>query len=117
MELGDLEYDLTLSSSPTMTKADLIEEVSRVVEIPRREAQLVVETTLQSIVQALRAGDKVEIRGFGRFDTRQRAARMGRNPKSGQAVAVPAKSIPFFKPSKQLRELINSSGPDGDPGG
>jgi nucleoid DNA-binding protein len=69
---------------------------------------------LQSIVRALRAGDKVEIRGFGRFDTRQRAGRMGRNPKSGQAVAVPAKTIPFFKPSKEVRALINSSGPDGD---
>ena len=71
-----------------MTKADLIEEVSRVVEIPRREAELVFETMLRSMVQALRAGDKVEIRGFGRFDTRQRAGRIGRNPKSGQAVEV-----------------------------
>ena len=95
-----------------MTKADLIEEVSRVVEIPRREAEVVVETMLQSIVQALRAGDKVEIRGFGSFGTRQRAGRMGRNPKSGQAVAVPPKTIPFFKPSKEVRELINSLGPD-----
>ncbi len=100
-----------------MTKADLIEEVSRVVEVSRREAEVVVDTTLQSIVRARRAGDKVEIRGFGRFDTRQRAARMGRNPASGQAVQVPPKMIPFFKPSKQLRELINSSEPDGDVAG
>ncbi len=55
-------------TKPTMTKADLIEEVCRVVEIPRREAELVVETMLRSMVEALRAGDKVEIRGFGRFD-------------------------------------------------
>ncbi len=101
-------------AKPTMTKAYLIEEVSRVVEIPRREAELVVETMLRSMVEALRAGDKVEIRGFGRFDTRQRAGRMGRNPASGQAVAVPAKTIPFFKPGKEVRELINSSEPDGD---
>ncbi len=100
-----------------MTRADLIEEVSRVVEIPRREAEVVVDTMLRTMVQALRAGDKVEIRGFGRFDTRQRAGRMGRNPKSGQAVAVPPKRIPFFKPGKEVRELINSSGPDGDLGG
>ncbi len=86
-----------------MTKADLIEEVSRVVEIPRREAELVVETILRSMVEAVRAGDKVEIRGFGRFDTRQRSGRMGRNPKSGQPVAVPPKTIPFFKPSKEVR--------------
>jgi len=96
-----------------MTKANLIEEVSRVVEIPRREAEVVVETMLHSIVQALRAGDKVEIRGFGKFDTRQRSARTGRNPASGQTVEVPAKTIPFFKPGKDVRELINSSGPDG----
>ena len=92
-----------------MTKADLIEEVSRVVEIPRREAAVVFETMLQSMVEALRAGDKVEIRGFGRFDTRPRAGRMGRNPKSGKAVEVPPKTIAFFKPSKKLLELINSS--------
>jgi len=96
-----------------MTKADLIEEVSRVVEIPRREAAVVVESMLRSIVQALRASDKVEIRGFGRFDTRQRSGRIGRNPASGQAVEVPAKRVPFFKPGKDLLELINSSEPDG----
>ena len=100
-----------------MIKDDLIEEVSRVVEIPRREAKVVVETMLHSIVRALRAGDKVQIRGFGSFGTRRRAGRMARNPKSGQAVVVPPKMIPFFKPSKELRELINSSGPDGGLGG
>ncbi len=94
-----------------MIKTGVIQEVSRLVEIPRREAELVVETMLQSMVQALRAGDKVEIRGFGRFDTRQRPGRMGRNPMSGQAVEVPAKRIPFFKPSKQVRKLINSNEP------
>ena len=94
-----------------MTKANLIKEVSRVVEIPRREAEDVVETVLRSMVQALRAGDKVEIRGFGRFDTRRRAGRIGRNPKSGQTVEVPAKRISFFKPAKQVRELVNSPEP------
>ncbi len=94
-----------------MTRADLSEEFSRVVQILRREAVVVVETLLQSMVEALRAGDKVEVRDFGRFDTRQRPGRMGRNPKSGQAVEVPAKTIPFFKPSKEVRELINSSEP------
>jgi integration host factor subunit beta len=94
-------------AKPTMIKADLIEEVSRVVEIPRRDAEVVVETILRSMVEALRAGDKVEIRGFGSFRSHQRSGRMGRNPKSGQAVAVPAKRIPFFKPSKDVRELIS----------
>ncbi len=72
-----------------------------VVEIPRREAEDVVETVLRSMVQALRVGDKVEIRGFGRFDSRQRAGRIGRNPKTGETVEVPAKRIPFFKPAKR----------------
>ncbi len=104
-------------AKPTMIKADLIEELSRVVEIPQREAEIVVETMLQSMVRALRAGDKVQIRGFGSFGTRRRSGRMGRNPNTGAAVEVPAKTIPFFKPSEKLFELINSSGPDGGLGG
>jgi integration host factor subunit beta len=59
-----------------------------------------------SIVRALRAGDKVEIRGFGSFHTRRRGARIGRNPKTGARVEVAPKKIPFFKPSKELRELV-----------
>ncbi len=92
-----------------MTKADLIEEVSRVVEMTRKESEVIVETIFDSIVKALRGGDKIEIRGFGSFRTRQRQARIGRNPKSGDRVEVPAKRIPFFKPSKELRDLVNGS--------
>ncbi len=90
-----------------MTKADLIEEVSRVVEMTRKEAEVIVETIFESIVKSLRNGDKIEIRGFGSFRTRQRQARIGRNPKSGERVEVPAKRIPFFKPSKELRDIVN----------
>ena len=90
-----------------MTKADLIEEVSRIVEVTRREAEATMETIMGSIVQSLREDRKVEIRGFGSFRTRQRAGRIGRNPKTGEAVKVPPKTIPFFKPSKELQELIN----------
>jgi integration host factor subunit beta len=92
-----------------MTKADLIEEVSRVVEMTRKESEVIVETIFDSIVRALRGGDKIEIRGFGSFRTRQRQARIGRNPKSGDRVDVPAKRIPFFKPSKELRDLVNGA--------
>ena len=60
-----------------------------------------------SIVRSLRAGDKIEIRGFGSFRTRQRKPRVGRNPKTGDRVDVPAKKIPFFKPSKELKDLVN----------
>jgi integration host factor subunit beta len=66
-----------------------------------------VETIFDSVVRSLRAGDKIEIRGFGSFRTRQRKPRVGRNPKTGERVEVPAKKIPFFKPSKELKDLVN----------
>jgi len=92
-----------------MTKADLIEEVSRVVEMTRKEAEVIVEAIFDSIVRALRSGDKIEIRGFGSFRTRQRQSRVGRNPKTGSRVDVPAKKIPYFKPSKELKDVVNHS--------
>ena len=91
-----------------MTKADLIEEVSRVVEMTRKESEVIVEAIFDSIVRSLRGGDKIEIRGFGSFRTRNRQPRIGRNPKTGAKVDVPAKKIPFFKPSKELKDLINT---------
>ena len=92
-----------------MTKADLIEEVSRVVEMTRKESEVIVESIFDSIVKALRGGDKIEIRGFGSFRTRQRQPRIGRNPKTGTRVDVPAKKIPYFKPSKELKDVVNNS--------
>ncbi len=90
-----------------MTKADLIEDVSRAVEMSRKDSEVIVETIFESIVKSLRTGDKIEIRGFGSFRTRQRKARIGRNPKTGTRVDVPAKKIPYFKPSKELKDLVN----------
>ena len=92
-----------------MTKADLIDVVSRAVEMSRKDSELMVETIFESIVNALRASDKIEIRGFGSFRTRQRQARVGRNPKTGERVEVPPKKVPYFKPSKELKDLINAS--------
>ena len=92
-----------------MTKADLIEEVSRVAELTRKDSEVVVETIFDSVVRSLRAGDKIEIRSFGSFRTRQRKSRVGRNPKTGARVEVPAKKIPFFKPSKELKDLVNNA--------
>ena len=92
-----------------MTKAELIEEVSRVVEMSRKDSEVIVETIFDSIVRALRTGEKIEIRGFGSFRTRQRQPRIGRNPKTGTRVEVPAKRIPFFKPSKELKDLVNGA--------
>ncbi|MFB3922427.1 MAG: HU family DNA-binding protein [Terriglobia bacterium] len=91
-----------------MTKADLIENVSQAVELSRKDSEIIVETIFDSIVKSLRNGDKIEIRGFGSFRTRQRNSRVGRNPKTGARVEVPAKKIPFFKPSKELKDLVNA---------
>ena len=93
-----------------MTKAELIEDVSRAVEMSRKDSEIIVETIFDSVVKSLRAGDKIEIRGFGSFRTRQRKPRIGRNPKTGERVDVPAKKIPYFKPSKELKDLVNSAG-------
>src|SRR5579862_9486212 len=95
----------------TVTKADLVEEVTRVTELPRKESEAVVETIFESIINALQGDDKIEIRGFGSFRTRQRRGRTGRNPKTGAKVEVPPKKIPFFKPSKELKDFINNSEP------
>jgi len=92
----------------TVTKADLVEEVVRVTELPRKESETVVETIFESIIGALQGGDRIEIRGFGSFRTRQRRGRTGRNPKTGAKVEVPPKKIPFFKPSKELKDHVNS---------
>jgi integration host factor subunit beta len=91
----------------TVTKADLVEEVVRVTELPRKESEAVVETIFESIIGALQGGDRIEIRGFGSFRTRQRRGRTGRNPKTGAKVEVPPKRIPFFKPSKELKDFVN----------
>ena len=92
-----------------MTKAELIDEVARVVEMSRKDSEVIVESIFDSIVRALRTGEKIEIRGFGSFRTRQRQPRIGRNPKTGTRVEVPAKRIPFFKPSKELKDLVNAA--------
>lgn len=93
-----------------MTKADLVDHVVALGDLTRRDGEIIVETLFESIIGALRADDKVEVRGFGSFRTRKRNSRTGRNPKTGAAVEVPAKRVPFFKPSKDLRDLVNPSG-------
>jgi len=92
-----------------MTKADLIEEVSRLAEVTRKDSEVIVETIFDSVVRALRAGDKIEIRGFGSFRTRQRKARVGRNPKTGEEVPILPRQVLVFKPSNVLKSKINKS--------
>ena len=96
-----------------MTKAELIEEVSRAVEMTQKDSEVIIEAIFDSVVRALRGGDKIEIRGFGSFRTRQRQPRVGRNPNTGARVEVPAKCIPYFKPSKELKDLVNAESTGG----
>jgi integration host factor subunit beta len=91
-----------------MTKADLIDDISRAAEMSRKDSELIVDTIFESIVKSLRSGEKIEIRGFGSFRTRERKSRVGRNPKTGARVEVPAKRIPYFKPSKELKDVVNA---------
>jgi len=99
-----------MTTLPTLTKADLIAEVERITELKRAESEVIVETIFDSIIGALQKGEKIEIRGFGSFRTRFRRGRTGRNPKTGAKVEVKAKNIPFFKPSKELKEFVNTGG-------
>ncbi len=92
-----------------MTKAELVEEVARVSELTKKHSEIIVNTVFDSIVTALQMDQKIELRGFGSFRIRQRRSRQGRNPKTGDRVDVPAKRIPYFKPGKELKELINAS--------
>lgn len=91
-----------------MTKSALIEKIAGNVEwLTKKQTELVVETIFDSIKEALAKGDKVEIRGFGNFKLRSRKARKARNPKTGEAVDVEPKHVPYFKVGKELREMIN----------
>ena len=90
-----------------MTKAELVEEVSRVSDLTKKHSEVIVDTVFQSIIDALQRGEKIELRGFGSFRLRQREPRKGRNPKTGDKVDVPPKKVPYFKPGKELKDLIN----------
>jgi len=90
-----------------MTKAELVDEVARTAQLTKKQAESIVNIVFEAIVDSLRAGEKIELRGFGSFRLRSRKSRLGRNPKTGEKVEVPSKRIPYFKPGKELKELIN----------
>lgn len=96
-----------MTSQQAMTKAELVEEVAQSAQLTKKDAEIIVNTVFRSIVDSLRAGERIELRGFGSFRIRNRGARTGRNPKTGERVEVPAKRIPYFKPGKELKELLN----------
>ena len=93
-----------------MTKSELIEIlVDRHEQLSVKDIELSVKTMLDHMTESLAEGHRIEIRGFGSFSLHFRAPRMGRNPKTGEAVALDAKYVPHFKPGKELREQVNES--------
>ena len=93
-----------------MTKAELVEDVAQAAELTKKDAERLVEIVFESIIDTLNQGEKIELRGFGSFRVRERGARRGRNPKTGAPVDIPAKRVPYFKPGKEMKELINLEG-------
>ena len=89
-----------------MNKTELIKNVAQNAEISQKEATVVVQTVVESITNTLAAGEKVQLIGFGTFEVRERAARTGRNPQTGEEIEIPASKVPAFKPGKALKDGI-----------
>jgi integration host factor subunit beta len=93
-----------------VTKSELIERiVDRQGQLSVRDVELAIKTMLEHMAQALAAGERIEIRGFGSFSLHYRSPRVGRNPKTGESVELEGKYVPHFKPGKELRESVNDS--------
>lgn len=90
-----------------MTKTELIKRLADDCGLTLKDAETVVNTFIDCVIRGLANGEKIELRGFGSFRTKQREARRGRNPKTGAQVSVPGKTVPFFKPGKEFRALID----------
>lgn len=105
--------DLNKLRSSVLTKSELIERVAqRQSQLSQKDVELAVKTMLEEMSQALATGGRIEIRGFGSFSLHYRAPRLGRNPKTGEAVDLTGKYVPHFKPGKELRDRVN--GEDGE---
>jgi len=98
-----------------MTRSDLVEELAaRFAQLTHRDAESAVKTILDAMGDALVRGNRIEIRGFGSFSVSRRPPRIGRNPRSGESVAVPEKRVPHFKPGKALREAVDERAAEAD---
>lgn len=91
-----------------MTKSEMAEKLAEKININKQQAEGIINIFTNSVIEALAGGDKVEIRGFGSFRVRHRAAKEGRNPKTGEKVYVPPKKVPFFKTGKDFRLIVNN---------
>ncbi len=93
-----------------MTKSELIERIAqKQTQLAYRDVELAVKTVLEHMAECLASGERIEIRGFGSFSLHYRPGRVGRNPKTGAPVSLPAKYVPHFKPGKALRERVDRS--------
>jgi integration host factor subunit beta len=109
---GAKQFDFAGTS---MIRSELVQKLcSDFPDLSQREVENVVSAVFDSITDQLAKGGRVELRGFGAFSTRQRDARTGRNPRTGESVAVDAKRVPYFKPGKEMRERLNLNGGSGD---
>jgi len=95
-----------MKAPETLTKADLSHHLVERLEVGKKDADLLVNTFLESIIDSLRTGEGIELRGFGSFRLRNRKARMGRNPRSGESIEVPPKRVVYFKLGKELRSKL-----------
>ena len=92
-----------------MTRSDLVEALAmKFRQLTHRDAEFAVKTLLDAMSEALSRGHRIELRGFGTFSVNRRPPRMGRNPRSGESVAIPEKRVPHFKPGKALREAVDA---------
>jgi len=92
-----------------MTRSDLVEELAaRFPQLTQKDAESAVKAILDAMSEAMERGHRIEIRGFGSFTINRRPPRMGRNPRSGESVAIPEKRVPHFKPGKALREAVDT---------
>ena len=89
-----------------MNKTELIKNVAQSADISQKEATVVVQTVVESITNTLAAGEKVQLIGFGTFEVRERAARTGRNPQTGEEMQIAASKVPAFKAGKELKEAV-----------
>jgi len=100
---------MTLKQGDPMTKSDLIAQIAKGNDnLTQKDAEIIVDQIFDSMMDALSRGDKIDIRGFGSFKVKQREAREGRNPRTGETIQIPAKRVPSFKTGKQLQEKMNS---------
>jgi len=107
--------DQSKMRSSVLTKSELIERVAlRQSQLSQKDVELAVKTMLEEMSQALATGGRIEIRGFGSFSLHYRAPRLGRNPKTGEAVDLTGKYVPHFKPGKELRDRVNGDEPQQD---